>query len=65
MVIKIEPVYKAIKELSSEREYDEIIYTSPDGDTLNQKTANTLSLSKNIIILCGHYKGVDQRIIIF
>ncbi len=62
MVIKIEPVYKAIKELCSEREYDEIIYTSPDGDTLNQKMANTMSMYKNIIILCGHYKGIDHRI---
>lgn len=62
MVIKIEPVYKAIKELCSEREYDEIIYTSPDGEKLNQKMANTMSMYKNIIILCGHYKGIDQRI---
>jgi tRNA (guanine37-N1)-methyltransferase len=62
MVIKIEPVYRAIKELCSEREYDEIIYTSPDGEKLNQKMANTMSMYENIIILCGHYKGIDQRI---
>ena len=62
MVMMIEPVYKAIEKLKSEREYDEIIYTSPDGEKFNQKTANQLSLKNNIIILAGHYKGVDQRI---
>jgi tRNA (guanine37-N1)-methyltransferase len=62
MVIMIEPVYKAIEKLKSEREYDEIIYTSPDGDKFNQKMANRLSMKKNILILAGHYKGVDQRI---
>jgi tRNA (guanine37-N1)-methyltransferase len=62
MVMMIEPVFKAIEKLKSEREYDEIIYTSPDGDLLDQKTANFLSLKKNIIILAGHYKGVDHRI---
>jgi tRNA (guanine37-N1)-methyltransferase len=62
MVMMIEPVYKAIEKLKSEREYDEIIYTSPDGEKLTQKIANTLSLKSNIIILAGHYKGVDQRI---
>ena len=62
MVIRIEPVDKAIAYLKSQREYDEIIYTSPDGLLFEQKTANRLSLLKNIIILCGHYKGVDQRI---
>ncbi len=62
MVMMIEPVYKAIEKLKSEREYDEIIYTSPDGEHLTQKMANTLSLKNNIIILAGHYKGVDQRI---
>jgi tRNA (guanine37-N1)-methyltransferase len=46
----------------SERDYDEIIYMSPDGETLNQKMANTMSMLRNIIILCGHYKGVDQRV---
>jgi tRNA (guanine37-N1)-methyltransferase len=62
MVMMIEPVYKAIEKLKSERNYDEIIYTSPDGELFNQKTANQLSLKNNIIILAGHYKGVDQRI---
>jgi tRNA (guanine37-N1)-methyltransferase len=55
-------VFKALEKLKSEREYDEIIYTSPDGEKFNQKLANQLSLLKNIIILAGHYKGVDQRI---
>jgi len=62
MVMMIEPVYKAIEKLRSEREYEEIIYTSPDGEHLTQKMANTLSLKNNIIILAGHYKGIDQRI---
>jgi tRNA (guanine37-N1)-methyltransferase len=62
MVMMIEPVYKAIEKLKSEREYDEIIYTSPDGERLNQKMANKLSMMNNIIILAGHYKGVDHRI---
>ena len=62
MVMMIEPVYKAIEKLKSEREYDEIIYTSPDGEKFTQKTANRLSLLKNIIILAGHFKGIDQRI---
>jgi tRNA (guanine37-N1)-methyltransferase len=62
MVMMIEPVYKAIEKLKSEREYDDIIYTSPDGKQFTQKMANTLSLENNIIILAGHYKGVDQRI---
>jgi len=62
MVMMIEPVYKAIGKLKSEREYDEIIYTSPDGESLTQKRANELSLKDNIIILAGHYKGIDQRI---
>jgi tRNA (guanine37-N1)-methyltransferase len=62
MVMMIEPVYRAIEKLKSERDYDEIIYASPDGEKFTQKTANLLSLSKNIIILAGHYKGVDQRI---
>jgi len=62
MVMMIEPVYKAIEELKSEREYDEIIYTSPDGEKFTQKVANQLSLKNNIIILAGHYKGIDQRI---
>lgn len=62
MVMMIEPVYRAIEKLKSAREYDEIIYTSPDGEKLTQRMANTLSLKKNIIILAGHYKGIDQRI---
>ncbi len=62
MVMRIEPVARLIELLKEQRVYDEIIYTTPDGSVFNQKTANTLSLSKNIIILCGHYKGVDQRI---
>ncbi len=62
MVMKIEPVYRAIEKLRSERHYDEIIYTSPDGITYNQHEANRLSTLENIIILCGHYKGIDHRI---
>ncbi len=62
MVLMIEPIDKCIQALKKEREYDEVIYMTPDGETLNQKMANTLSLKKNIIILCGHYKGVDQRV---
>lgn len=62
MVMMIEPIEKCISKLQSERKYDEIIYMTPDAKTLNQATANTLSLKKNIIILTGHYKGVDQRV---
>ena len=62
MVMKIEPIFKVIEQLKRERVYDEIIYTSPDGETYNQQTANHLSTLQNIIILCGHYKGVDYRI---
>ena len=62
MVMKIEPVYRCIEKLKLERDYDEIIFTSPDGITYNQHEANRLSLMKNIIILCGHYKGIDYRI---
>jgi tRNA (guanine37-N1)-methyltransferase len=62
MVMMIGPVYKAIEKLKSERDYDEIIYTSPDGEKLTQKMANRISLKNNIIILAGHYKGIDQRI---
>ena len=62
MVLMIEPVFMAIEKLRGEREYDEIIYTSPDGCMFTQKTANILSLKNNIIILAGHYKGIDQRI---
>lgn len=62
MVMSIEPIANCINDLRSKRQYDEIIYTTPDGETLNQKTANHLSTLKNIIILCGHYKGVDERV---
>ncbi|CAM1341486.1 tRNA (guanosine(37)-N1)-methyltransferase TrmD [Tenacibaculum aestuarii] len=62
MVLMIEPIAKCIDKLQSERVYDEIIYMTPDAKTLNQATANTLSLKENIIILTGHYKGVDQRV---
>ena len=62
MVMMIEPIAKCIEKLQSERKYDEIIYTTPDGDLLTQATCNRLSMVENIIILCGHYKGVDQRI---
>jgi tRNA (guanine37-N1)-methyltransferase len=62
MVMAIQPVEKAIEWLKSQREYDEIIYTTPDGHMFDQKEANTLSMMQNLMILCGHYKGVDQRI---
>ena len=62
MVMMIEPIANCIKKLQLERDYDEIIYMTPDAKTLNQGTANTLSLKKNILILTGHYKGVDQRV---
>lgn len=62
MVLKIEPIAAVIRKLQSERTYDEIIYMTPDGERFTQRTANRLSLLKNLIILCGHYKGVDQRI---
>ncbi|MGB5355673.1 MAG: tRNA (guanosine(37)-N1)-methyltransferase TrmD [Eudoraea sp.] len=62
MVLMIEPIDNCISALKEQRKYDEIIYMTPDGDTLNQKMANKLSLLENIIILCGHYKGVDQRV---
>ena len=62
MVMMVEPVFRMIEELKAERDYDEVIYMSPDGDILDQGMANELSLKENIIILCGHYKGVDHRI---
>lgn len=62
MVMMIEPIDACISKLKSEREYDEVIYMTPDGETFNQGMANRMSLLKNIIILCGHYKGVDQRV---
>lgn len=62
MVMKIEPIYECITDLLGQRHYDEVIYTSPDGVTYNQGEANRLSMKENIIILCGHYKGVDHRV---
>ncbi|WP_080780540.1 tRNA (guanosine(37)-N1)-methyltransferase TrmD [Chryseobacterium phocaeense] len=62
MVMMIEPLDKCISELKAQREYDEVIYLTPDGVTLNQKIANSLSIKKNLIFLCGHYKGIDQRV---
>ncbi|MDR1699418.1 MAG: tRNA (guanosine(37)-N1)-methyltransferase TrmD [Prevotellaceae bacterium] len=62
MVLQVEPVDRAISFLKSQRNYDEIIYTSPDGEKFDQKMANSLSLLNNIIVLCGHYKGIDHRI---
>ena len=62
MVMQVEPIDRIISKLKSERNYDEIIYTSPDGETFNQPMANSLSLCQNLIILCGHYKGIDYRI---
>ena len=62
MVLQIEPIDRCISALTAERDYDEIIFTAPDGEPFTQKAANSLSLKQNIIILCGHYKGVDQRV---
>jgi len=62
MVMMIEPIASCIKALQSERTYDEVIYMSPDGETFRQSMANELSLKENLIILCGHYKGVDERV---
>jgi len=62
MVMQIEPVWLCMQELKSQRDYDEIIFTSPDGEQLDQPMANALSLKENLMILCGHYKGVDYRI---
>lgn len=62
MVLMVEPVFLMIEQLKAEREYDEIIYMSPDGENFSQAAANELSLKENIIILCGHYKGIDHRI---
>jgi len=63
MVLKPEPLFRCIEKLTSERKYDNIIFLSPQGAKFNQKRANSLSLSNNIILICGHYKGVDQRVI--
>jgi tRNA (guanine37-N1)-methyltransferase len=62
MVLMVAPIDKCISQLKAEREYDAVIYMTPDGDVLNQGMANALSLFQNIIVLCGHYKGVDQRV---
>ena len=62
MVIQVEPVDRCISALKAERDYDEVIFTAPDGEVLNQRMANSLSMLDNIIILCGHYKGIDYRI---
>ncbi len=62
MVMSIEPIANCIHSLKNQRDYDEVIYTSPDGEVLNQQISNKLSSLKNLIILCGHYKGIDQRV---
>lgn len=62
LVMMCEPLFNCIEDLKAEREYDEIIYMTPDGELFDQPTANTLSLKENIMILCGHYKGIDQRV---
>ncbi|KAA9356970.1 tRNA (guanosine(37)-N1)-methyltransferase TrmD [Larkinella humicola] len=62
MVMSIEPIARCIRALQSERSYDEVIYVTPDGERFEQRTANRLSLTRNLIILCGHYKGVDERV---
>lgn len=62
MVLQVEPIYRAIEDLKSRSHYDEIIYTSPDGELLTQKLANELSSKQNIMVLCGHYKGIDHRV---
>ncbi|MDP1678150.1 MAG: tRNA (guanosine(37)-N1)-methyltransferase TrmD [Bacteroidota bacterium] len=62
MILKPEPIFECIEKLQSDRSYDEVIYVTADGDRFNQKMANQLSLKKNLIILCGHYKGIDQRV---
>ncbi|MFA9289899.1 MAG: tRNA (guanosine(37)-N1)-methyltransferase TrmD [Solirubrobacteraceae bacterium] len=62
MVMSIDPIFKCIEKLKKDRDYDEIIYLSPDGELLNQGIANELSLKKNLVFLCGHYKGIDQRV---
>ena len=62
MVMQIEPIDRCISALKAQRNYDEVIFVTPDGEQFNQKTANTLSLAENLIILCGHYKGIDYRV---
>ena len=61
MVMMIEPLVNAVESLKKEKQYDEVIYLTPDGETFNQKMANTLSLKNNLLMICGHYKGIDQR----
>lgn len=61
MVMMIEPLVNAVESLQKNKTYDEVVFLTPDGETFNQKTANTLSLKKNLLLICGHYKGVDQR----
>ncbi|MEX1063261.1 MAG: tRNA (guanosine(37)-N1)-methyltransferase TrmD, partial [Balneolaceae bacterium] len=62
MVLSAQPVFSCIEKLTSERNYDEIIFTAPDGEKYDQRHANRLSVNKHLIFLCGHYKGVDQRV---
>jgi tRNA (guanine37-N1)-methyltransferase len=62
LVMAVEPIHRCISSLKEQREYDEIIYLSPDGEVFDQKMANSLSIKKNIMFLCGHYKGVDERV---
>jgi tRNA (guanine37-N1)-methyltransferase len=62
MVLKPEPIFECIESLRTKRSYDEIVYLTPDGETFNQRIANELSLKENLILLCGHYKGVDERV---
>lgn len=62
MVLKPEPIFRAVEQLQAQRTYDEVIFTAPDGDLFDQRTANALSLKDNLLFLCGHYKGVDQRV---
>ena len=62
MVMRIEPIFNCISELKKQKNYDDVIFLTPDGEVFNQKIANKLSLSKNLILLCGHYKGIDERI---
>ena len=61
MVMMVEPLAQCLADLKKENDFDEIIFLTPDGETFNQKTANTLSLKKNLLLICGHYKGIDQR----
>ncbi len=62
MVMMVEPLDNCLSDLKAQRDYDEVIYLTPDGETLNQRIANTLSVKKNLLFLCGHYKGIDQRV---